>query len=82
MNLASWLILAAVAVWILAAVKIAFFGGFRKEKKHGGCCDVGDIEEEFRITSACAGCNKSDCSACAGSATSRNALTPTIRDLS
>ena len=80
MNIASWIILILVAVWIFAAVKIAFFGGFRKEKKHGGCCDVGDADADFKVESACSACKKTDCSACASSVTSKNTLTPTIRE--
>lgn len=80
MNLASWIILAIVALWIFAAVKIAFFGGFRKEKS-GGCCDVGDVEDDFKIELACSGCSKTDCGGCASSAASKNALTPTIREI-
>ena len=80
MNLASWIILIIVAVWIFAAVKIAFFGGFRKEKKHSGCCDVGDTDKSYRIESACSACKKNSCAGCANSAATKNALVPTIRE--
>lgn len=79
-NLASWIILIVVAVWIFAAIKIAFFGGFRKEKKRGGCCDVGDVDKSFKIETACSACKKSSCAGCSGSATSKNSLVPTIRE--
>ena len=79
-NLASWIILAVVAIWIIAAVKIAFFGGFGKKKKRGGCCDVGDIDESYKIDSACSACKMSSCAGCANSATNKNGLVPTIRE--
>ena len=80
MNFASWIILIIVAIWIFAAIKIAFFGGFRKEKKSGGCCDVGDVDKSYRIETACSACKKSGCAGCAGSATNKNTLAPTIRE--
>ena len=42
MNIASWIILAIVVVWIGVAIKIAFFGGFGKKGRscHGAHRDA------------------------------------------
>lgn len=87
MNLASWIILAIVAIWIGIAVKSAFFGGFgKKGRSCHGSCDGGTTgdkralpsDEELKLPSACAGCHKGSCAGCASAM--HDIPTPTIHE--
>lgn len=87
MNIASWIILAIVVVWIFVAVKSAFFGGFGKKGAscHGGCGDEDTgsrrlpSDEELKLPSACAGCAKGSCAGCAS--LKRDVPTPIIHEI-
>lgn len=61
MNIASWIILIIIAIWIGIAVKVAFFGGFGK-KGHSchGARHEADLpsDEDLKLPSACMGCSK------------------------
>lgn len=74
-NVASWIILAIVIVWIGFAVRSAFFGGSRRRSRHADH----DDDEKFRLPSACAGCSKGSCAGC--SSANLNVPAPTIREL-
>lgn len=76
MNVASWIILAIVIVWIGFAIRSAFFGG---SKKRSSCHNAFPDDEELKLPSACAGCSKGDCSGC--TSLKRNVPTPVIREL-
>lgn len=75
MNVASWIILAVVIVWIGLAVRSALFGGSKKHSCHGGCSD----DEKYKLPSACAGCSKGSCAGCSSAA--RDVPTPIIHEL-
>lgn len=86
MNLASWIILAIVAIWIGIAIKSAFFGGFGRKGRscHGSCGDEGKrralpSDEELMLPSACAGCSKGSCSGCPSA--TRDIPMPTIHEV-
>ena len=72
MSIGSWILIAIIAIWFVLAIKIYFFGGFKKKKGKGmsvgTCCDHGDEN------GGCAGC-----SGCDDSATARNAVMPKIK---
>ena len=78
MNIASWIILIIVAVWIGIAVKVAFFGGFRKKRACHGTTLPSD--EDLKLPSACMGCSKGSCAGCASAADRRDIPTPIIRE--
>ena len=71
MSLGSWILLAVIIAWAAIAIKVYFFGGFKKKKGQkasiGACCDTGD-------GAGCAGC-----SGCEEPATRRNAVAPVIK---
>lgn len=79
MSIGSWILLAVIIAWAAIAIKVYFFGGFKKKgsrSKVGSCCGTGD--DDFTISfSACSGCSKRN--GCAAAATSRNAVAPTIK---
>lgn len=93
MNFASWIILLIIVVWIVFAVRSAFFRG---DGNKSGCHDGSDCgksqghatrnamaleddAEKYRLPSVCAGCSKGSCSGCASAV--RDVPTPTIREL-
>lgn len=85
MNLASWIILIVVAVWIGIAIKIAFFGGFGKKGRscHSSCHDIDSSsrlpsDKDLKLPSACMGCSKGSCTGCASAG--RDVPMPTIRE--
>ena len=78
MNLASWLILIIVAVWVGIAIKCAFFGGFGKKRSCHGTKLPSD--EELKLPSACMGCSKGSCAGCASAADRRDIPTPIIHE--
>lgn len=82
MNLASWIILIIVAVWIGIAVKVAFFGGFGKKRSCHGSCDKPGLpsDEDLKLPSACMGCSKGSCAGCASAAGKYDVPTPIIRE--
>ena len=68
MNIASWIILIIVVIWIGVAIKVAFFGGFGKKGRscHGTHHDANlPSDEDLRLPSACMGCSKGSCAGCA-----------------
>lgn len=71
MSIGAWIVLIVIIAWAVIAIKVYFFGGFKK-KGHkasvGACCDI-DNEN-------CGGCN-----GCSDPATRRNAVTPIVKDL-
>lgn len=79
MSIGSWILLAVIIAWAVIAIKVYFFGGFKKKggkSKVGSCCDTGD--DDFTVSfSACSGCSKRN--GCASAATFRNAAVPTIK---
>lgn len=71
MSIGSWILIVIIAVWTVIAIKIYFFGGFKKKSAGiGACCDHGDGEQG----GGCAGC-----SGCDESATAKNAVVPKVR---
>ncbi len=83
MNIASWIILAIVVVWIGIAIKVAFFGGFGKKGRscHGAHRDV-DLpsDEDLKLPNACMGCSKGSCSGCASATDRHDIPIPIIRE--
>lgn len=87
MNLASWIILGVVVLIAALAARATF-----KKAKHGGCCgsdgspaaggkrdDNGMPLPGFSCEELGCGGSCQGCSACEGSATSRNALQPVVK---
>ena len=84
MNLASWIILAIVVGVLALAVKATFF----KKKRHGGCCDVGDVHdkgdgrnENLDLSGLTCSSHCSSCTSCEGCAFAKNSLQPTYKPL-
>ena len=80
MNIASWIILIIVVIWIGVAIKVAFFGGFGKKGRscHGTHHDANlPSDEDLRLPSACMGCSKGSCAGCASA---RDVPTPVIHE--
>lgn len=75
MNVASWIILLIVIVWIGFAVRSAFFGGSRKRSHRSGR----DDDAKYELPSACAGCSKGSCAGCPSAG--RDVPTPIIHEL-
>lgn len=71
MSIGAWIVLLVIIAWAAIAIKVYFFGGFKKKKGQkasiGACCDTGDEN-----CAACAGCNEP--------ATRRNAVAPIVKD--
>ncbi len=83
MNIASWIILAIVVVWIGIAIKVVFFGGFGKKGRSCHCAHRDtDLpsDEDLKLPSACMGCSKGSCSGCASAADRHDIPTPIIRE--
>lgn len=82
-NVASWIILAVVIVWIGLAVRSAFFGGSKKSSCHDKedvrLDAASDADEGFQLPSACSGCSKGNCSGCPSA--NRDIPTPIIHEL-
>lgn len=83
MNIASWIILVIVVVWIGVAIKVAFFGGFGK--KGHSCHDAHHdanlpSDEDLKLPSACMGCSKGSCAGCASATGRRDVPAPVIRE--
>lgn len=73
MSIGSWILLLVIIVWAVIAIKVYFFGGFKKKKPGqkasiGACCDTGDED-----CAACDGCNEP--------ATKRNAVAPVVKSV-
>ena len=83
MNLASWIILAIVVGVLALAVKATFF----KKKRHGGCCDVGDVHDQSKcdksldLNGLTCSSHCSSCTSCEGCAFAKNSLQPTYKPL-
>lgn len=84
MNIASWIILIIIVIWIGVAIKVAFFGGFGKKGHtcHGAHSDAASLpsDEDLRLPSACMGCNKGSCAGCISAAGRHDIPTPIIRE--
>ena len=70
MNLASWIILGIVILFVGLAIRATFF----KKKRKGGCCDTWD--EPIECSSL--GCSSCSCTNCS---IAKNAQQPTIKYL-
>lgn len=74
MSIGSWILVIVLIVWAVIAVKVYFFGGFKKNKKKGlhvgSCCESGD--EDCGCGGQCAGCDEN-------AAVRANAVMPTIK---
>lgn len=75
MSIGSWILIIFLAFWFFVAIKVYFFGGFKKKKggkaSIGACCDTGD-EAGGSKCEHCHGCDDT-------SATQRNAVMPKIK---
>ena len=75
MSIGSWILVIVLAIWAFIAIKVYFFGGFKKNRKKGlsvgTCCDTGD--------DPCSGCNCSGCQGCSIQATRTNAVLPEFK---
>lgn len=83
MNIASWIILAVVIVWIGIAIKVTFFGGFGKKGRscHGAHRDA-DLpsDKDLKLPNACMGCSEGSCAGCVSAAGKHDVPTPVIRE--
>ncbi len=95
MSLGSWILVIVIAIWIILAIKIYFFGGFKKRPKGqkasvGACCDTGDSpstesskKKDASKTNAVdpENCDGvcAGCTGCDNTATTNNAVMPTFR---
>ena len=83
MSLGSWILIAVIVVWAFIAIKVYFFGGFKKRPKGskahvGSCCSGGDGP----IAHATGGCEKcSQRNGCHSEATEKNAVMPIIKEV-
>ena len=75
MSIGSWILIIVLALWAFVAVKVYFFGGFKKDKKKGlsvgSCCETGD--------NPCSGCSCTGCQGCTIKATRTNAVLPEFK---
>lgn len=82
MNIASWIILAIVVIWIGIAVRSTFFGG-SKRRRGGSSAGTGATEarddEKYKLPSACAACSKGSCAGCPSF--NRDIPMPVVREL-
>lgn len=82
MNIASWIILVVILVWIIIAVKAAFFGGFKKRRVARAESDdaTRGKDASYRIdVPRCGGCDKAGCAGCP--IANRDIPMPTIHEL-
>lgn len=85
MNIASWIILIIVVIWVGIAVKIAFFGGSRKRaatspKNEASLTRGASDDAEHRAdVPQCGGCDKASCASCPFVA--RDIPMPTIHEI-
>lgn len=93
MSLGAWIVLILIIVWAFIAIKVYFFGGFKRHKAHGGgCCDTGDAPSSNKTldTDIERYCSLSDdelsaslcasCGKCDSPATRRNAVAPIVKE--
>ena len=68
MNAVSWILLIIIVFWAFAAIRIVFFGGFRKGPNDGRPSNADSMRSEFTVDLPCSECSLTDCVRCAGSA--------------
>lgn len=90
MNVASWVIFAALIVWIGFVIRSIFFGKqtccgssrCNTDNKHVADKDTtdDDVDDDYKLPHACAGCSNRSCVGCSVASKKYDIPMPTIRE--